>query len=149
MMRSKGQFAVLMAATLAAAGASSSASTLPPTFGGSTDLVLSLDASNYNASSKTWTDSTTSANVLDPSTPVQGETPTLGFVNTNNGSHAVVQFSGSNGLNLSSTVTAALSSQTSNLDIFVVGNTAVGKTQAIFLADYHNNGTSNGYATGI
>ncbi len=112
-------------------------------------LVLGLDASQNltppsSGTVTMWGDINGGANRV---ASVIG-TPTVTTIATPNGSHAAINFDGLSGLVLNDA--AALSLQ--NLSIFVIGNlTPSGSIHNSdeFITDYHNNGSSNGWATGI
>lgn len=88
-----------------------------------------------------WTDENTAAQKVSGTVG----TPTPTTIVTPNGTHAAVNFNGGSGLALNNG--AAMSLQ--NLSIFVVANLSANNTSAEFISDYHNNGSSNGWADGI
>ncbi len=111
-----------------------------------TGLVLGLDASQHVTTSSGsvvgWGDANGGAQRVSSTVG----TPTVGSMVTPNGTHAAINFNGSSGLVLNDA--AALSLQ--NLSIFVVGNLlSPNHTSDEFISDYHNNGSSNGWADGI
>ncbi len=165
-LRARGLMIVALAIALAAWTASANAGILP-----TANLVLGLEADNGVSTNSFgvvtgWTDHASSTNAIayinntttpdsptnlpGTNTPVGSASllatgPNLTTATFGNGTHAVINFNGADGLIMTDAVTQALSAQ--NLSVFIVGTLGTAGNSQIFIASFLNNNT--GWGSGI